>query len=113
VLSSISLLTGEGSAPTQQQAAERARMDRQMASKIIAALEQKALITRVPDPGDARARRLHLTTAGRQALRASIAAARQADAEIFANTADTQRLIADLRTIAEHRTAGRHVRVNS
>lgn len=105
VLSAISLLTGRGGAPpTQQQAADAARMDRKMASKLIATLEDRALVARVPDPADARARRLRLTEAGREVLRSCVAAARQADAEVFGAHPDSEQLLKDLRAIAERRT---------
>ena len=105
ILSAISLLTGRGDGPpTQQQAADAARMDRKMASKLVATLEDRALVARVPDPADARARRLRLTEAGREVLRSCIAAARQADAEVFGTHPDTDRLLGQLRAIAERRT---------
>jgi DNA-binding MarR family transcriptional regulator len=104
ILSAISLLTGRGDGPpTQQQAAGAARMDRKMASKLIATLEDRALVARVPDPADARARRLRLTEAGREVLRSCVAAARQADAEVFGTHPDSDRLLGHLRAIAERR----------
>jgi len=105
ILSAISLVTGQNNGPpTQQQAADAARMDRKMASKLIATLEDKALVARVPDPSDARARRLRLTETGRQVLRSCIAAARQADTEVFGTSPDIDHFLRQLRTIAEHRT---------
>jgi len=101
ILSAISL---SAEPPTQQQAADAARMDRKMASKLIATLEDRALVARVPDPADARARRLRLTEAGREVLRSCIAAARQADAEVFGTDPDSDRLLGQLRAIAERRT---------
>jgi DNA-binding MarR family transcriptional regulator len=108
ILSAISLVTGRsGGPPTQQQAADAARMDRKMASKLIATLEDKALVARVPDPSDARTRRLRLTEAGRQVLRSCVAAARQADTEVFGTGPDTDHLLRQLRTVAERRTPPR------
>jgi DNA-binding MarR family transcriptional regulator len=104
ILSAISLVTRQsGHPPTQQQAADAARIDRKMASKLIATLEDKALVARVPDPSDARARRLRLTEAGRQALRSCVAAARQADAEVFGAGPDIDHLLRQLHAIAERR----------
>ena len=105
ILSAISLLAGRSDGPpTQQQAADAARMDRKMASKLIATLEVRALVARVPDPADARARRLRLTDAGREVLHSCVAAARQADAEVFGTHPDADRLLEQLRAIAERRT---------
>jgi DNA-binding MarR family transcriptional regulator len=49
-------------------------------------------------------RRLRLTEAGRQVLRACIAAARQADTEVFGTGPDIEHLLRQLRTVAERRT---------
>lgn len=48
--------------------ADRLRVSRQAVAQAIAALERHGYVTRVPDPGDARARIIELTARGRQAL---------------------------------------------
>ncbi|NUP52569.1 MAG: winged helix-turn-helix transcriptional regulator [Catenulispora sp.] len=104
VLSAVSLLTGrDGSAPTQQQVADFARMDRMMASKVIRVLQDRALLVRAPDPHDARRQRLVLTEQGRSALRTCIDAARKADEEVFGSGPEVEVLREALRAIAERR----------
>ena len=104
ILSAISLVTGRNNGPpTQQQAADAARMDRKMTSKLITTLEGRGLVDRVPDPTDARACRLRLTEAGRHVLRTCITAARHADTEVFGTGPETDRLLQQLRTVAERR----------
>lgn len=49
--------------------ADRLRVSRQAVAQAAAALERHGYVTRVPDPGDARARIIELTSRGRQALR--------------------------------------------
>jgi DNA-binding MarR family transcriptional regulator len=70
--------------PTQQQVADFAGMDRMMLSKLVAGLEQRGLLVRLPDPVDARLRRLRLTDAGRELIGPASAIARAVDAELFA-----------------------------
>lgn len=104
VLSAVSLLTGrDGSAPTQQQVADFARMDRMMASKVVRVLEDRALLTRAPDPHDARRQRLVLTEQGRSVLRTCIEAARKADEDVFGSGPEVEVLREALRAIAERR----------
>jgi len=104
VLSAVSLVTvAEGAAPTQQQVADFARMDRMMTSKLVRTLEERGLLTRAADPDDARRQRLALTTAGREVLRACIAAARRADEEIFGTGPDVEPLRDRLRAVAERK----------
>ena len=104
VLSAVSLLTGrDGQAPTQQQAADFARMDRMMASKIVRTLRERGLLARAADPDDARRQRLSLTEQGRAELRRCIAAARKADELVFGDGPQVGPLRESLRSIAEHR----------
>lgn len=49
--------------------ADRLRVSRQAVAQGIASLERHGYVTRVTDPGDARARIIELTPRGRQALR--------------------------------------------
>jgi DNA-binding MarR family transcriptional regulator len=100
VLSAVSQLTaGHGAAPTQQQVADFARMDRMMASKLVRGLVERGLLVRLADEGDARRWRLAITDPGRATLRQCVAAARRADAEVFGPNADDLR--DQLRAIAE------------
>lgn len=49
--------------------AERAQVTKQTASQLVAALEQRGLVERVPDPADGRARLIRLSEHGRAAAR--------------------------------------------
>lgn len=100
-LSAVSLLAARHEPPTQQQAAQFARMDRMMASKLAATLEQRGLLARSHDPRDARKRQLVLTDAGRQVLRRCITAAKRADDEVFGRGPQAAALRDALRLIAE------------
>jgi DNA-binding MarR family transcriptional regulator len=94
VLSAVSLLTAE-------EGADFARMDRMMTSKLVRTLEERGLLARAVDPGDARRQRLALTTDGREVLRACVTAARRADEEIFGTGPDVEQLRERLRAVAE------------
>jgi len=52
-------------APTQQDLAERLRLDKSTVSRLIAGLEHKGLVARERDPGNRRSYRLRLTDRGR------------------------------------------------
>ncbi len=84
VLSAVSwLTTPSGTGPTQQEAADFARSDRMMTSKLVGALVAQGYLLRQADPGDARLRRLQLTPKGRTVVRAAIASAKLVDHEMF------------------------------
>jgi DNA-binding MarR family transcriptional regulator len=84
--------------PTQQQVAETAGADRMMTSKVVKTLEDAGLLTRTPDPADARAYRLQLTPTGRTTTRQAITIAQTLDQEFFADAPTT--LTKHLRTLA-------------
>jgi DNA-binding MarR family transcriptional regulator len=69
-----------------------------MTSKVVKTLEDAGLLTRTPDPADARAYRLQLSPRGRTTTRKAIAIAQALDKEFFANTPTT--LAKNLRTLA-------------
>jgi DNA-binding MarR family transcriptional regulator len=92
------------SAPTQQQVADHAGADRMMASKVLRTLEERALVTREPDPEDARSLRLRLTDRGRGITSQAVRLAVAVDAELFADRGDHLR--EQLREVAIHRLSG-------
>ncbi|MGF6887581.1 DNA-binding MarR family transcriptional regulator [Nocardia sp. GAS34] len=101
LLASTGWLSGHGDLPTQQQAADMAGADRMMASRVIRALEERELLRRTPDPADARAVRLELTSAGRDLVSKGVQIAVDTDAQLFGPHGD---LLRDhLRPIATHR----------
>ncbi|WP_163571709.1 MarR family winged helix-turn-helix transcriptional regulator [Fodinicola feengrottensis] len=69
LLASAGWLEHVAGPPTQQAVAEQAGADRMMTSKIVRALQERALLERRTDPTDARAVRLSLTPAGRALVR--------------------------------------------
>jgi DNA-binding MarR family transcriptional regulator len=70
--------------PTQARLAEQAGTDPMMSSQVLRKLEARALLERTPDPDDTRARRLHLTPAGRDLVAGALADVERADAAYFA-----------------------------
>ena len=76
-----------GQVPNQLQLARQAGTDVKMTSQVVRRLEAKGLLDRQVDPGDSRARRLHLTAEGDRLARRAIAAVEQADAQFFGTEA--------------------------
>lgn len=92
------------SPPTQQQVADHAGADRMMASKVLRGLEDRALVTRESDAGDARSLRLRLTDEGRRITSRAIRLAVAVDDEVFADRGDDVREL--LQNVAAHRLSG-------
>ncbi|GAA1685664.1 hypothetical protein GCM10009765_38690 [Fodinicola feengrottensis] len=103
LLASAGWLEHVAGPPTQQAVAEQAGADRMMTSKIVRALQERALLERRTDPTDARAVRLSLTPAGRALVRQATEVARTLDTKFFGPHATKMRTT--LRTIAETRSA--------
>lgn len=100
LLSSVGWLTATTSQPpTQQEAADYAGADRMMTSKVLQTLEERGLVTKEPDPADARVKRLRPTDKGRDLVRQGIRIAVDLDEELFAPEAD--RLRDSLKHIAQ------------
>jgi DNA-binding MarR family transcriptional regulator len=74
--------------PTQQRLAEQAGTDPMMTSQVIRKLAERGLVTRTPDPRDARALRLTVTPDGRELLAAALRDVERADADYFAGVDD-------------------------
>jgi DNA-binding MarR family transcriptional regulator len=70
--------------PTQTRLADQAGTDSMMTSQVLRKLEARGLLERTPDPNDTRARRLHLTAAGRDLIAGALADVERADTEYFA-----------------------------
>jgi DNA-binding MarR family transcriptional regulator len=81
-------LSGQGQVPNQLQLARQAGTDVKMTSQVVRRLETKGLLERQVDPGDSRARRLHLTAEGRRLAERAVAAVEEADARFFGARAD-------------------------
>ena len=85
-------------------------VDRSNAARLCAALAERGLIRRVPDPQDRRARRLSLTAEGHSLLRRAEPAVRRVQDDLLAPLSATQRgaFMQALRTITEaHNEASR------
>ena len=94
-------LGSNGQVPNQLQLARQAGTDVKMTSQVVRPLEAKGLLRRQVDPGDSRARRLHLTAKGDRLAQRAISAVEQADAEFFgaeaaAVTKLLQRMVGDV-----------------
>jgi DNA-binding MarR family transcriptional regulator len=76
-----------GQVPNQLHLARQAGTDVKMTSQVLRRLEAKGLLHRQVDPGDSRARRLHLTAEGQRLAQRAITAVEQADAQFFGTEA--------------------------
>jgi DNA-binding MarR family transcriptional regulator len=70
--------------PSQTRLAEQAGTDPMMTSQVLRKLESRGLLERTAHPGDSRARRLHLTSAGRKLIARALADVESADSDYFA-----------------------------
>jgi len=72
-----------------------------MTSQVVRKLEARGLLERAPDQNDTRARRLHLTPAGRDLTARALAYVERTDAEYFAPLADQHEILLEaLSTLA-------------
>jgi DNA-binding MarR family transcriptional regulator len=90
VLLASSWWLGQEEPPTQMRLAQQAGTDPMMTSQVVRKLEDKGLVTREEDPGDARARRIELTSKGRALLKKALSDVERADAEFFATLGNEQ-----------------------
>jgi DNA-binding MarR family transcriptional regulator len=75
-----------------------------MASKVLRTLEERGLVTREPDPRDARSLRLRLTADGRRVTSRAIRLALAVDEEMFGDGGEQLR--EQLQAVTAHRLAG-------
>lgn len=71
LLAALSGLRRKGGEPSQQALAQKLGLSAIYVSKLLRALEGAGLVTRLPDPRDARSRRLSLTPLGESRLKAA------------------------------------------
>jgi DNA-binding MarR family transcriptional regulator len=71
--------------PSQREVAEQAATDPMMTSQVLRALEQRALVTREPDPNDGRSRLIAVTPAGADLARRAIEVVEAVDHAFFAS----------------------------
>ena len=103
----LSVLRQRGSL-SNAQLARRIFITPQSTIKVIVALEQKGLMTRVPDPDHGRIRRAVLTPCGHEALDACDRVAEQVEARMLEELSATERehLLADLKSCVRMLGAG-------
>ncbi len=75
---------GAGSPISQRQLAQDAATDPMMTSQVLRALERRDLVHRDTDPGDARARAVSVTPAGRALVNRAVVAVEDCDERFFA-----------------------------
>lgn len=66
--------------------AARAEMTHPSMSELVNLLERRGYVERRPDPSDGRARMVHLTQLGRQAVRAALVAIAEIEADWYSRT---------------------------
>jgi DNA-binding MarR family transcriptional regulator len=86
--------------PSQAQVAAHAEADVMMTSSVVRVLERRGLLTRSPDPADARVKRLAVTAAGRRLALEAVAVVEAADAAFFARAGDQEQVLEVLRPLA-------------
>lgn len=87
--------------PSQRQVADHAGTDVMMTSQVVRVLEARGMITRAPDPTDARVKRLTITDTGRRRAEQAITIVEAVDADFFSAVRDQGRLLEVV-----HRLAG-------
>jgi DNA-binding MarR family transcriptional regulator len=75
---------------SQQQAAQRLRIDRTTMVALVDTLEGKGLVVRRPDPGDRRKNMVELTSRGRDTLRDGGLAVEEAEREFLSKLPDDE-----------------------
>lgn len=86
--------------PSQRQVATHAAVDVMMTSQVVRVLEARGLVTRAPDPADARVRRLTVTDPGRDLAEQAIEVVEAADAAFFRQVRDPAQLLDVLHQLA-------------
>ncbi|WP_040164551.1 MarR family winged helix-turn-helix transcriptional regulator [Microbacterium gorillae] len=89
-----------GEEPRQGRIAEHANTDPMMTSQVVRNLADRGLLTRDPDPDDARARVIGVTDVGVDLAARAVAIVEQVDAEFFGVVADRGELLDILRRLA-------------
>jgi DNA-binding MarR family transcriptional regulator len=93
----VLLLLDSRDPQSQQQAAERLRIDRTTMVELLDGLEAKGLVARHPDAGDRRRNILELTRDGQTALARAVQASDQAERQLLTELDDAES--AQLRTL--------------
>ena len=94
------VLARGGGAPSQREVAGHAEADVMMTSQVLRTLEKRGLVTRSPDPADARVKRLAVTPDGARLARRAQTAVEKADRAFFEGATDQPALLQHLRQLA-------------
>jgi DNA-binding MarR family transcriptional regulator len=86
--------------PNQAQVAAHAEADVMMTSSVLRTLEARGLVTRAPDPADARVKRLAVTDEGRRRAVEAVAVVEAVDASFFSRARDRALVLDVLRQLA-------------
>jgi DNA-binding MarR family transcriptional regulator len=86
--------------PSQRELADQASADVMMTSQVVRVLEDKGLLRRAVDPGDARKRVLTITDEGRELAENAVQVVRDADDGYFAAVPDRGALLGVLNRLA-------------
>ena len=86
--------------PSQAQVAAHAAADVMMTSSVLRTLERRGLVTRSPDPADARVKRLAVTEAGHRLALETVAVVEAADAAFFARAGNHRQVLEVLSKLA-------------
>jgi DNA-binding MarR family transcriptional regulator len=86
--------------PSQTQVATYAETDVMMTSSVLRTLESRGLVTRTPDPADARVKRLGVTGEGRRRALDAVAVVEAVDLAFFSRVPDRDQVLDVLRRLA-------------
>lgn len=87
--------------PSQREVADHAATDVMMTSQVLRNLEVRGLVSRAPDPADARVKRLTVTEPGRRLARRAVAIVEAADADFFRAVRGPAELLDSLHQLAD------------
>jgi DNA-binding MarR family transcriptional regulator len=91
ILASLRWFDEHAEPPTQRHLVEHARIDKMTLSKAIRRLQAAGLVSRRPDPHDARATQVRFTAEGRRTIGKAITAVEEADEVFFAGLVGRRR----------------------
>ena len=93
--------TSTAQPPSQRSIAAFADVDVMMTSQVLRTLEGRGLLTRAPDPADARVKRLRITTEGQRLAKRAITLVEEADSSFFNHIQPYTLLLDLLRTLGQ------------
>lgn len=107
LLAGTNWLEERGHPPSQRELADHSGTDAMMTSQVVRALERAGLVRRLPDPDDARVKRLSTTAEGADLARRAVALVEDVDRRVFGEVDDLDELRVALRAVAARDETGR------